>query len=278
MCKVRNLQAIKAPVQTTGIPPYPMATLSLDLSGPYRKTLSGNIYIATFVDIYSGWPEAFPIPDKNADTIINLLLEEIIPRFSCPLSITTDNGGEFVNNSFEETLEYLNITHITTSFYSPRGNTKTERSHGTLHSILAKIMSENEETWDLHLNTALSAMRFNVSKTTKQSPFFLLYNREPVLPLDNILKPRRKYEGEDFHLIALENQHKSFLKVVKQTRKSKEQQNHQANKNTKDQNFKVGDFVYYKNHNKTGKLQNNWLTHHVIINKRPQYPSYYVTN
>ena len=265
VCKVRNLQSIKAPVQTTGIPPFPMAALSLDLSGPYRKTLSGNIYIATFVDIYSGWPEAFPIPDKQADTIVNLLLEEMIPRHSCPLSLATDNGGEFVNKAFKETLEYLNIVHITTSYYSPRGNTKTERSHATLHSILAKLMSENEETWDLHINTALSAMRCNVSKTTQQSPFYLLYNREPVLPIDNILRPRRKYEGEDFHRIALENQHKTFLNMAKQTKKAKEQQAVQANKNTKDQEFKLGDFVYYKNHNKSSKLQNNWLTHHVIV-------------
>ena len=45
-----------------------------------------------FVDWYSGWAEAFPVPDKSAETIAHLLLEEIIPRHSTPLQLVTDNG------------------------------------------------------------------------------------------------------------------------------------------------------------------------------------------
>ena len=40
-----------------------------------------------------GWLEAFATPEKSADTIVQLL-EEIIPRHSCPLQIVTDNGTE----------------------------------------------------------------------------------------------------------------------------------------------------------------------------------------
>ncbi len=56
-----------------------MAKLSLDLSGPYQVSLAGNKYIIAFVDWFSGWAEAFAVPDKTADTVAHLLMEEIFP-------------------------------------------------------------------------------------------------------------------------------------------------------------------------------------------------------
>ena len=89
----------------------------------------------------------------------------------------TDNGSENVNKVVPETLESLNIDHILTSVYHPQSNAKVERFHKTLHDILAKKLSENQQTWDLYLNQALAAIRFNISVSSKFSPFFLLYNR-----------------------------------------------------------------------------------------------------
>ena len=119
VCKTRSLQKVKQPLQETDIPPFPMAKLSLDLSGPYPTSLSGNKYIIAFVDWFSGWPEAFAVPDKTADTVANLLIEEIYPRYGCPLQIVTDNGTENVNQVMRETLEAMNIHHVLTSVYHP---------------------------------------------------------------------------------------------------------------------------------------------------------------
>ncbi len=63
VCQTRSLQKNKQPLQETDIPPYPMAKLSLDLSGPYPVSLAGNKYIIAFVDWFSGWAEAFAVPD-----------------------------------------------------------------------------------------------------------------------------------------------------------------------------------------------------------------------
>ena len=62
----------------------------------------------------------------------------------------------------------------------------------------------------------MAAIRFNVSESSKFSPLFLLYNRDVVLPGDNILQPRKKYVGEEYHQIALQEQHKnsSMIKSV----------------------------------------------------------------
>ena len=69
------------------------------------------------------------------------------------------------------------------------------------------------KTWDLHLNQALVAIRFNVSESSKYSPFYLLYNRDVVIPVDCLLKPHTQYHGVEEHKITLREQHKAFLTV-----------------------------------------------------------------
>ena len=46
---------------------------------------------------------------------------------------------------------------------------------------------------------AYPAYRVGVSDNTQYAPFFLLYTRDPVLPIDNLLRPRRKYLGDQHH-------------------------------------------------------------------------------
>ena len=45
---------------------------------------SGNRFIVAFIDLYSGYPEAFAVPDKSAEIVVQLLLDEIYVRYSCP--------------------------------------------------------------------------------------------------------------------------------------------------------------------------------------------------
>ena len=43
--------------------------------------MSSNSYIIACVGWFSGWPKAFAVPDKTADTVAHLLIEEIFARF-----------------------------------------------------------------------------------------------------------------------------------------------------------------------------------------------------
>ena len=81
----------------------------------------------------------------------------------------------------------------------PQNNAKVEIFHRTLHDGLAKKVADDQQTWDLFINQTLAAIRFIISESSKLSPFFLLYNRNVVLPIGNILQPRRKYVGEEYH-------------------------------------------------------------------------------
>ena len=100
------------------------------MSVDHIQRLSGNTYIIGFVDWYSGWPEAFAVPNKTTQTVVHLLLEEIIPRYSTPLQIVTDNFSENINRVMKYTLQERNISHVTSSYYHPQGNSKVEHFHG----------------------------------------------------------------------------------------------------------------------------------------------------
>ena len=118
-CQTRNLRKVEPPQQETDAPLYPFAKLRLDISRPYYNSLTDNKYMNVFVDWYSGWPESFTVPDKTAETVVHLLLEEIVQRYSTPLQIVTDNCNENINCIMKHTLQEMNISHITTSYYHP---------------------------------------------------------------------------------------------------------------------------------------------------------------
>ena len=124
---------------------------------------------------------------------------------------------------------------------------------------LAKKIGDNPYSWDLYINQMLAVIRFHPSESTKFSPFYLLYSHEVILPLDNLLRPRRKYQGDDYHEITLQEQHRAFSSVRENLRKVRKWQMHRLESKTKSVEFKVVDFVYYKNHQRQSKLDKRWL-------------------
>ncbi len=154
-----------------------------------------------------------------------------------------------------------------TSVYHTQSNSKVERFHRTLHDVLSKKLEGDPQFWDLNLQQSLASIRFCISTTTQFSPFFLLYNRDVVLPIDNLMKPRRKYQGQDLHQIILQEQHKAFQMVRRNLKKAKKRQAKYADRNSKEIDFQINDPVYYKNNRKTGKLDIKWKPYYRIIEK-----------
>ncbi|MCG8034487.1 MAG: DDE-type integrase/transposase/recombinase, partial [Candidatus Thiodiazotropha taylori] len=263
-CQSRNMQKVKSPLKEVDTPPFPFAKIAIDMVGPLPKTLSGNQYIFTAIDWYSGYLEAWPLPDKKADGIAHLLLDELFPRFSFPLEVVSDNGKEICNATLNNLFKKLNIRHRKTNVYSPNEN-RVERSHRTLLDVLSKKVKDNPYSWDLYLNQALAAIRFSENVSTKQSPFFYLFQRDPVLPIDNLLKPRRKYYGDDIIEKGLEQAHKAFVLMHRRRKQAHRRQAKYADKTRKITDFKVGQPVYLKKHKRNSKLDKKWSPYYRII-------------
>ena len=76
----------------TEIPDRPFDKIAIDLVTECKTSTSGNKHILTIIDHLTGWPEAFPIPDKSADTIVSTFINENLPVHMCPWYILLDNG------------------------------------------------------------------------------------------------------------------------------------------------------------------------------------------
>ena len=67
------------PLQMTEIPEWPFNKIAIDLVTDCETSTSGNKHILTIINHLTGWPEAFPIPDKSADIIVSTFINHYIP-------------------------------------------------------------------------------------------------------------------------------------------------------------------------------------------------------
>ena len=73
--------------------------IAMDILDVCDPTPEGFRYILVIADYFSKWTEAFPMKNKCADTVADILVEKIILRFGMPLVIHTDQGREFENGN-----------------------------------------------------------------------------------------------------------------------------------------------------------------------------------
>lgn len=86
----------------------------------------------------------------------------------------------------------MNTDKIFTSGYRPQTNGQCERWNASMMTSLSMFVSSHQRDWDVHLHAVLFAYRVSPSEVTGESPFYMLYGREPLLPMDTALLPPRE--------------------------------------------------------------------------------------
>ena len=268
-CNMRKLKKQRPPLQDMQIPKYPFEMIAIDTCGPFPQSYSGNRFIINIVDLFSGWPESFATDSKSAETVAQILIEHIIPRHACPRLILSDNGTEFCNAVIDQISAFFNIKHIRTSVYHPQSNGRCEKYHRVQNDMLAKLVSRNQRNWDTKLPSILSAYRTAKNDTTKHSPFFIVHGRDPVLPMDTLLSPKFKYQGEEYVPTMLENLSQAYHEVRHNLALGHEKNKTYYDRKSKLVKFKVGDMVYFRDPStapgSTTKLTSHWKPYFRIV-------------
>ncbi|KAK1328745.1 LOW QUALITY PROTEIN: hypothetical protein QTO34_012320 [Cnephaeus nilssonii] len=123
----------------------------------------------------------FPTRKETAEVVAETLITHIIPRFSLPTSIQSDNGPAFISRVVQQVSTSLGISWKLHIPYRPQSSGKVERANGLLKDHLKKLSLEICSSRPDLLPMALTRIRATPRSPTFLSPFELLYGRPFLL-------------------------------------------------------------------------------------------------
>ncbi len=245
-CKENNHGRFPYLTLTFKVPQVPMEFIAMDLIGPFDLSKRQNKYALTAIDMFTSWAFCIPIPDKSADTIIEAFLSGIWSLHGNCRKILTDNGSEFVNKDFRQMCDILGIAErIASPAYRPQSNGKVEGFHRFLKAAIRKLGRDNQR-WDEVACYACAAYNFFPGENTKESPFFLLYGRDPIMNLNSIIAPRVRSASLSEGIQSLERL-RSMWQVTAQVLRKARSEDSRWEKDLK-KPAEPGDMVLIKNH------------------------------
>ena len=234
---------------------YPGITIHLDCTGGGKETKRGNKHILAIVEAFSSHIRLYPIAELNGESVAQALLSYISVH-SMPLKIITDNGPEFANSIVAELKALLGFDHSKIAPHNSKANGKVEVAHKSVKNILRNYMDEFKEDWDLHLPMVEFTYNVQMNDTTGYSPFFVMFGRHPILPLEAFIGPSdRPAMKTSEYIKELTEKRDKVIKVItreikrKQITRKRKYDKQNANRMTK---LNIGDIVRIENTDRTG--------------------------
>ncbi|GFV80177.1 retrovirus-related Pol polyprotein from transposon 412 [Trichonephila clavipes] len=160
----------------------PFKRIAFDNQGPLQRSSDGNNNILVVMDYFTKWSEAYPIPDQEASTVAEVLVQHWISRFGVPLQLHSDQGRNFNSAICKRLCEILAINKTRTTALNPQSDGMVERFNRTILNSLSRLVSSNQQDWDKKLPFFLLAYRSAVHETTGYSPSQMLFERDLRLP------------------------------------------------------------------------------------------------
>ena len=170
---------------------------TMEISDVCEPTPDGYRYILVIADYFSKWTEAFPIKDKCADTVADVLVNKIILRFGMPLVIHSDQGREFENGLMKSLCYLLGCVKTRTAPYHPESDGMVERFNRTCLMMLSMFVNDRRDNWHELLPFVMHAYRTSVHESTRYSPFRLMMGEECSLPQDVTTDEFRAHREHD---------------------------------------------------------------------------------
>ena len=142
---------------------YPMQIVAVDVMGPLPEMEVGNLYILVAGDYYTRWMEAYPIPNQEAVTVAQKLVNELFCHLSTPEQLHSDQGSQFDSDLIAEVCKILNIRKSRTTPYHPQCDGLVERFNRTLLDMLATMHLYKDHPFDWEDYIWKVCMAYNTS-------------------------------------------------------------------------------------------------------------------
>jgi transposase InsO family protein len=134
------------------------------------------------IEYFTKWIEARPLTTITSTTI-RKFWQQIICRFGVPREHTVDNGKQLDCQDFREYSRSIGTNLCFTSVYHPQSNGVVEKANGQIFSSIKKCLFEQKKgKWADELSRVIWSHYTTESRTTKFTPFRLLYRAEAMCP------------------------------------------------------------------------------------------------
>ena len=160
-------------------PGLPMEKVHFDTQ--YLPFDQGNGYLLEARCDLTGWVEV-SVEKKLNSEVFTRFAKKIIWRFGLMVVAVVDGGPE-MKAMFAKVLTDLGVKIVITSAYNPKANGIVEAGHYSITSGLAK-MAGLKRKWKKLLGPMLLADRTAIRASHGKSAFWLMYGREPILPIE----------------------------------------------------------------------------------------------
>ncbi|MBW0465415.1 hypothetical protein O181_005130 [Austropuccinia psidii MF-1] len=168
------------------IPYGPWNYLSIDFITQFP--LSNNFdSILVVVDRFSKMAIFIPAYGTiTAPELAQIFIRHVFSKHVLPVTIVSDRGYLFISSFWTNFCQKLNISRdISTAFHAETDG-KTERVNQILEQYLWMYVSYHQDDWHTWLPLAEFAYNNAEHSSTKQSPFFTIYGRNPRFDLIHI--------------------------------------------------------------------------------------------
>ncbi|MBW0526553.1 hypothetical protein O181_066268 [Austropuccinia psidii MF-1] len=109
----------------------------------------------------------------------HLFIKNIFSKHGIPSSIVSDRGPLFDSSFWTNSCQQLKISRDLSTAYQPETDGKTERVNQILEQYLWMYVSYHQDDWNTWLPLAEFSYINSDHASTKQSPFFTVYGRDP---------------------------------------------------------------------------------------------------
>ena len=213
-CQRRNKQVVKYATLHFDVATFPVQFISMDLIGEFHPpTSKGKRYALTVICMLTGYVFCIPLKTKTTEEVLQAYIDNMYSKFGGSIKILSDNGTEFKNKIFEQVAKELGVVFkLYNPPYHPASNGRIEGFHAFLKACISKHITPQLE-WDDLVLLACAAYNFIPNEHSKQTPFFLMFGRDPVLPLNTLIEPKIRYMGNNINIISLEAM-KNFYEIT----------------------------------------------------------------
>ena len=275
----------KAPLQSI-LTTAPMELISVDFL-KLEKGTGGNQYVLLIVDHFTRFAQGYACTNKSAKTAAVKLYNDFVLRFGFPNKILSDQGGEFQNRLFDHLHRLAGVEKLKTTPYHPQCNGLCERMNETLIGMLRTLSKDCKSKWPTAINKMIHAYNSTQQSITGYSPFFMMFGREPRIPLDLLLETEwtqtSSKKSYDTYITDWQNQMEAAYEIAqKRTCDSRQKGREKFNeKAILLSEIQADDRVLVKNLSKsegqgTHKLKSYWEEEvYVVVKRHPENETVY---